>query len=425
MSTQAGVTNKWNIKPSKRSLNTINPIRSVVDNIKIPKNTTAEKPLIPLSLGDPSIFGNLPPPESSIISITRALIEGKSNGYAPSHGKVHARKAIAEKFSIDNKEDNIQHILTEEDICITSGCSGALRIAFSALSGEGDNVLIPKPGFGLYKTICGNNNVEPRQYKLIAENDWQVDLKHMESLIDENTKFILINNPSNPCGAVYNKKHLLDIIKIAEQYCLPIISDEIYGNMIFPTETFYSIASLTNQVPIIVTSGIAKQYCCPGWRVGWIVLYDSYHRMNNIKLAIRRLSQVIVGSNTLIQEAIPDMLFKTSPNYFATNNKILQENALFLYEQLLHISGLIPIKPKGAMYIMVKLDLDVLQAIKNDVDFVQKLLDQEFVFVLPGSAFSAENFIRIVFAAPIDILTDACNRIQSFCKRYSTNKITE
>lgn len=99
-------------------------------------------------------------------------------------------------------------------------------------------------------------------------------MKHMESLIDEKTAAILVNNPSNPCGSVYSKKHLEDILEVANKYRVPIISDEIYGDMVFEGHTFYPIASLTSTVPVLTVGGLAKMYVVPGWRVGWVLVYD-------------------------------------------------------------------------------------------------------------------------------------------------------
>ena len=93
-------------------------------------------------------------------------------------------------------------------------------------------------------------------------------------MIDANTVSIVVTNPSNPCGSVYSKKHLLDILAVAERHFLPIIGDEIYDGMVFKGQQFYSLASLSKNVPILSCGGIAKRYLVPGWRVGWILIYD-------------------------------------------------------------------------------------------------------------------------------------------------------
>jgi len=106
------------------------------------------------------------------------------------------------------------------------------------------------------------------------DRQWEIDLDHLEQLIDADTVAIVVTNPSNPCGSVYSKQHLLDILAIAERHFLPIIGDEIYGGLVFKGQHFYSLASLSKSVPILSCGGTAKKYLVPGWRVGWILIYD-------------------------------------------------------------------------------------------------------------------------------------------------------
>ena len=106
------------------------------------------------------------------------------------------------------------------------------------------------------------------------DRQWEIDLEHLEQQIDSNTVAIVVVNPSNPCGSVYSKQHLLDILAVAERHFLPIIGDEIYGGMVFKGQKFYSIASLSKNVPVLSCGGIGKKYLVPGWRVGWILIHD-------------------------------------------------------------------------------------------------------------------------------------------------------
>ena len=100
----------------------------------------------------------------------------------------------------------------------------------------------------------------------------------MEQLIDKDTVAIVVANPSNPCGSVYSKQHLLDILAVAEKHFLPIIADEIYNDLVFKGQHSYQIASLSKNVPILSCGGIGKKYLVPGWRVGWILIHDRNDR---------------------------------------------------------------------------------------------------------------------------------------------------
>ncbi|KAG3244409.1 Tyrosine aminotransferase [Phytophthora idaei] len=382
---------QWNVQPSDFANLCSNPIRKIVDNIKKPATST--KTLIPLSLGDPTVFGNLHCPDVLVQAIVRNTRSMQHNGYIHSAGSEVARAAIAQHFG------NMRAPLTMDDIIIASGCSGAIEIALRGLLNPGDNILLPKPGFPLYQALCEAHKIECRFYNLKPENNWEVDLEHMQSLVDDNTKAILVNNPSNPCGSVYSKPHLEDILALAESNKIPIIADEIYGDM---------------------------QFLIPGWRVGWVMVHDRNNILKDVRTAYFKLSQNILGANSLVQSAIPDLLTPVpgsaeeqslagfKQRYFAT----LENNAKFTIDTLAKIPGLEVVVPQGAMYAMVKVRTEVLTKIKDDFDFTQKLLDEESVFVLPGQCFGMTNYFRIVFSAPHEVLADAYIRVAEFCHRH-------
>ncbi|KAG3023395.1 Tyrosine aminotransferase [Phytophthora cactorum] len=382
---------QWNVQPSDFANLCSNPIRKIVDNIKKPATST--KTLIPLSLGDPTVFGNLHCPDVLVQAIVRNTRSMQHNGYIHSAGSEVARAAIAQHFG------NMRAPLTMDDIIIASGCSGAIEIALRGLLNPGDNILLPKPGFPLYQALCEAHKIECRFYNLKPENNWEVDLEHMQSLVDDNTKAILVNNPSNPCGSVYSKPHLEYILALAESNKIPIIADEIYGDM---------------------------QFLIPGWRVGWVMVHDRNNILKDVRTAYFKLSQNILGANSLVQSAIPDLLTPVpgsaeeqslagfKQRYFAT----LEDNAKFTIDTLAKIPGLEVVVPQGAMYAMVKVRTEVLTKIKDDFDFTQKLLDEESVFVLPGQCFGMTNYFRIVFSAPHEVLADAYIRVAEFCHRH-------
>jgi len=145
----------------------------------------------------------------------------KANGYGPSNGLLAAREALAKHYSSSDAP------LTSKDVFITSGCSDALNISIGVLCNEGQNILLPMPGFSLYETLASSKGIDCKFYPLLPEQNWQVDLEALEGLIDDNTAAILINNPSNPCGSNYSREHLLEILKTASRHSLPIISEYV------------------------------------------------------------------------------------------------------------------------------------------------------------------------------------------------------
>ncbi|KAI8978001.1 tyrosine aminotransferase [Pilobolus umbonatus] len=400
----------WKIQPSKVSKQAHNPIRAIVDKLKV--DPKSKKPLISLSIGDPTITGNFNVDPTINEAVIKQLIGYRSNGYPPADGTLQARTAVANHHNHPNAP------LGPNDVILANGCSGALEMCVNVLCDQGRNILLPRPGFSLYETLAATRFVETKYYNLIPERNWEADLKHMESLIDSNTSAILVNNPSNPCGSVYSKEHLTAILKLAEKHHVPIIADEIYCDLVFGKSVFYPMATLTSTVPILSVGGLAKKWLVPGWRLGWITIHDRNGVFKDINEGLHQLSQIILGPNSLIQNAIPDIFDKTPESFFKATIKQLQENVDLSMKEVSKIHGLKPVQPQGAMYMMVGIELGKFKDIKSDVDFSSKLLAEENVVCLPGECFKYPNYVRFVITPTKEQLKEAYKRIAIFCNNH-------
>ena len=312
-------------------------------------------------------------------------------------------------------------MLTLEDVVLTSGASGGLEIAIGAIADEGDNILLPCPGFSLYQTICENKGIEKQFYRLDPDNNWEIDLEHLRSLGNSRTRAILVNNPSNPCGSVYSRKHLQDIVDVAKELNVPIIADEIYYEMVFDPETdpFIPLAAVSKDVPVIAVGGIAKRFLVPGWRLGWILIHDRHGLGISIAQGIKALTTLILGPNSLVQATLPQILSSTPERFFSDTMAMLREHGTLLYNRLSEIRGLKPVRAQGTMYIMIGLELSFFkEEIRDDIQFAKLLYAEQNVCVLPGRVFGAPNFVRLVTCPSVDILEDACDRFQEFCEAH-------
>lgn len=231
----------------------------------------------PPPTGDPTIFGNLKAAPETIQAIQNAILSGKYNGYAHSAGIIEAREAVCKYI------EPCQGKVTPNDVILCSGCSSALDMCIAVVAQPGNNILIPRPGFSIYRTLAIGHGIEVRSYNLLPDRQWEVDLEQMEKLIDENTSAIVLTNPSNPCGSVFTAAHIEDILDIAERYCIPIIADEIYEHFVFPNVEYHAISSLSKNVPILSCGGLTKRFLVPGWRLGWIVIHDRNEVFNGIR----------------------------------------------------------------------------------------------------------------------------------------------
>ncbi|XP_024944186.1 tyrosine aminotransferase isoform X2 [Cephus cinctus] len=376
MSSKNYTRTRWDVQASDIARKTHNPIRSIVENIVIEPN-----------------------PNKNMIAL--------SIGYQ------EAREAVAEYSSNEFVK------VDPNDVILCSGCSCALDLCITALARPGQNILIPRPGFSIYRTLAEGLGITVRSYNLRPDSGWKIDLDDLESKIDETTAAIVINNPSNPCGSVFDRDHLLDILDIAARYYVPIIADEIYEHMVFPGRTFWSLASLSKEVPILSCSGLTKRFLVPGWRMGWITIHDRQNILDReVRKGLLSLSQRIIGSNTIVQGALPAILSKTPQKFYDDVIHTLYTQSKLAYKCIIKVPGLKPIMPDGAMYMMVYIDLGCFPEFKTELEFVQCLLMEESVFCLPGQCFDYPSYMRMVITVPEDMLQEACLRINDFCERH-------
>ncbi|XP_057277935.1 tyrosine aminotransferase isoform X2 [Pezoporus wallicus] len=351
---------RWAVRASEMSKKTFNPVRAIVDSMKVEPNP--KKAMISLSLGDPTVFGNLPTNNEVTRAVKEVLDSGRCNGYAPSVGYQSCREAVAAFYTCPEAP------LEAQDVILTSGCSQAIELALAVLANPGQNILVPRPGFSLYKTLALSMGIEVKLYNLLPEKAWEIDLKQLESLVDEKTACLIVNNPSNPCGSVFSKRHLQKILAVASRQCVPILADEIYGDMI---------------------------------RDGLV-----------------RLSQRILGPCTLVQGALERILHRTPSEFYHNTLSILKSNADLCYAALSAIPGLRPVRPAGAMYLMVEIEMEHFPEFENDVEFTERLISEQSVFCLPATCFEYPNFFRVVITVPEEMILEACSRIQEFCEMH-------
>lgn len=406
---------EWSVRVNSRAVGSTNPIRTITDAIKIDKSSG--KSFISLALGDPAACGNhMRVPDSAVSSLVEVAQGCKHNGYAVSSGLPECRRAVADYLS-----ENLPFQLSEEDVIMTSGCNQALQVCFDVLASDGCNILVPRPGFPMYETYCTYLGVETRGYNLLQEQDWEIDLDHLVKLADSRTAAIVVANPGNPCGSVYSYQHVAQIAKIAEKLRIPIIADEVYAHMAFSGHTFVPMAEFSLSVPVLTVGAVSKRWLAPGWRLGWIAVCDPHGILTKAKVmdGMQRLMQIRLGPSTLMQGAFAELLRSTPQSFYENSLKSLEAGADLCYQRVKKIPGLdCPNKPKGSMFMMVRLNPEVLDGIDDDVGFSRALVQEESVLVLPGSAFRVSNWFRIVFALPLPEMSEAWDRIEAFCNRH-------
>ncbi|VEN62454.1 unnamed protein product [Callosobruchus maculatus] len=207
-------------------------------------------------------------------------------------------------------------------------------------------------------------------------------------------------------------------MNVAHRRRIPVIADEIYERLVFPGETFVSVAALEAGVPTLICGGLAKRFLVPGWRLGWIVVHDDVSALHDIRSALVRLTQRTIGSCTLVQAALPAILHQTPSTFHESLAETLQRHAHIAFDCLKKAKGLTPYMPQGAMYMVIEVDMTGFAMFSGGLEFAGRMMEEESVFCLPGECFFLPNFMRIVITVPEELLLEACERITQFCNRY-------
>ena len=291
------------IKQSKKLIDVCYDIRGPI----LEKADALEKnghEILKLNIGNPAPFGFNAPDD--IISIVMKNL-ANAQGYMDSKGLISARQAILQEclsYGIDG--------VRLEDIYLGNGVSELISLSMQALISDGDEVLIPSPDYPLWTasvTLSGGN---PVHYLCDEKSDWHPSITDIESKINSRTRAIVIINPNNPTGAVYDEKVLTDIVELARKYELAIFADEIYGKITFNNARFIPIASLSNDVITVSFSGLSKSYRLAGFRCGWMVLSGAKQRAQSYIEGLDILSNMRLCSNVPAQFAVEPALNKDS-----------------------------------------------------------------------------------------------------------------
>lgn len=395
------------IKPADRTVGVEYAIRDIVETSKQAKSLGLD--LIYLNIGDPVKYG-FKTPRPLIEAVYKAMLDNH-NSYSDSLGIPEALEAI-EKYA---RKKGIKPV----DIFITQGASEAIEFVIASLLNPEDNVLLPCPCYPLYQAIVSKLGIEARFYDLAEDKDWEPDLESIVRQIDRKTKAIVIINPNNPTGAIYSRETLENIVKIAREHQLVILSDEIYDQFVLDEGIEHiSIASLAEDIPVITFNGLSKCYFSPGWRIGWGIVSGPEEILEDFIEAIHKLARARLCAPHPFQYAIPVAL-NNENGYMKEVIPALRRRRDLIVEGLNQIPHLSCRKPSGAFYAFPKIEIPGI----NDLDFVKRLIMEEGVVVVHGSGFGQKGgtgHFRIIFLPEERILEEALFRIERFVKKLAS-----
>ncbi len=368
--------------------------------------------VIKLNIGNPHPFGFEAPEE-----ILRDVIHNipASQGYSDSKGIYPARKAVMQYCQQIGIPD-----VDVDDVYIGNGVSELVMLGMQALVENGDEILIPAPDFPLWTaaaTLCGGT---PRHYRCDESNGWQPDLDHLRSLITPRTRGMVIINPNNPTGAVYERSTLLAMLEIAREHDLVVFSDEIYDKIVYDDAKAIPVGSLADDLLVLTLNGLSKTYRVAGFRTGWLVVSGAKSRARDFIEGLDILASLRLCSNVPTQHAIQTALggYQSIEPYLHQGGRLYeQRNAA--WQMLNDIPGITCHKPQGALYLFPRIDTRRFN-ITNDEQFVLDLLRAEKVLVVQGTGFSwpEPDHFRVVFLPHVEDLAEAMGRIEHFLSTY-------
>ncbi len=397
-----------NVKVTKRASNIEYAIRDVIVHTKdLIKNG---KKIYYLNIGDPAAFDFKTPP-----SLKEALcnaIAKEDNYYSPSEGLLELRQAVA------NKEKKINNVdISPDDVLVTEGISEGIQMLLGAIVEKGDEILFPGPTYPPYISYTKFFDGKPVSYETIEKEGWQPNIDDLRSKITEKTRAIVIINPNNPTGSVYDRKTLKEMLDIAGEHNLPVLSDEIYDQLTYE-KPFVSAANVTKDVPVVGLNGFSKVYQMTGWRLGYMYFKGVGKQLDALKDGVEKECRIRICANTPVQIAATAAL--NGPQDFVKDIvERLRQRRDFSWKRLNEIEGISTSKPEGAFYIFPKIE-GIGKRWKDDMDFVVSLLKETGVLIVNGSGFDpvyGKDHARIVFLPPCEELEEAFNCLEQFMKK--------
>lgn len=390
--------------------------------------TTAVKKLketgeefIDLRPGDPGLYFTNPSLSNILV---RAAKDERWNRYPKSTNfQNRCKEAIAH---FEKKERGVN--CSSEDIIITNGAAAALNVLHFGLLDDGDLVSAFDPshyftGPVSYFPYLGAKALPCRS---IEAKNWEPDIDDLRAKVSDKTKAIFVNNPNNPTGAVYSEKTLKKILDFAGENNVLVISDEIYGLIAFDGIHPKSIATIANDVPVIVLSGMSKFFIVPGWRVGYMCFHDPLGRIVKIVDTIKKVAGLYGFQDKSIPTPILAAAAEAFEGDFDDGKRIvrqLQINRDSLLKRINGISGLSCSKPMGALYAFPRVH-EIGETWETDDDFLVQLLEEERVAFKPGSLYGKLGYghFRTTLLPKREIFSDVCDKLERFMTRHSAEK---
>jgi aspartate aminotransferase len=387
----------------------IAPAQTMAMAAKAAELRRAGKNVISLSQGEPDFHTPANIQEAAI----RAMRDGKTR-YTEAAGTRELREAIAAKLKTDNGLE-----YAADAISVSAGAKQAIFAAFFATLNAGDEVIVPAPCWVSYPEIVKMSGGTPVVVTCGEESRFKLTAEQLEASITPKTKWLMLNSPSNPTGAVYLAEELqalADVLRRNAHVC--VLSDDIYEKLVYTSRPFVNILNVAPDLyeRTLVINGVSKVYSMTGWRIGYSAAPKTLIQAMNLVQG-----QIITSASSVSQYAALEAL-TGDQSFVAASLSAFDERRNRVVNALRDIRGLQVHEPEGAFYAYVGCD-GVLgrrtatgKLLATDQDFVLYLLEDANVAVVSGSGFLLSPYFRLSYAASVEELNEALGRIRSACE---------
>ena len=357
--------------------------------------------IVRLTSGEPDFVT----PDHIIEAAKKALDESKTF-YTPTNGIPEFRNAVAEKIHSESKAE----IDPDSEVIATPGAIEGIFLTIIGTINQGDEVLIPDPGYVGYPSCVKLAGGIPVSIPLKANEGFRINPSEIEKRITSSSKMIILNSPGNPTGSVINHDDVKEIAEIAQNHDLIVLSDDAYEKIIYDGAKHHSILSVPDMKDrTIVVGSFSKTYAMTGWRIGYLVgSRDLVQALTKIQ------SSIVLCTNAVVQSAAVAAL-KGSQNCVDEMVNEYDERRRYIVRRLNKIAGISCPMPRGAFYVFPNVREYGLDSLK----LTELLIRKAKVAVYPGMSYGrqGEGHIRLSYASSLDNIKTALDRLEETLER--------
>ncbi len=343
-------------------------------------------------------------------------IEENQTRYTAASGTPELKEAICFRLQQD-----FGLCYKPSEIAVASGAKHSLYVALQCLLNPGDEVILPAPYWVSYIEMIRMCGAVPVVIESTHAEDFKITPEKLEAAITSKTKLVILNNPSNPTGMIYDRDELQALADVCVAHDLYIISDEIYYCLVYDERPFTSVAALGDAIKerTILVNGVSKAYAMTGWRIGYTAAPERI-----TKLMSNYLGHSTAAPSTISQAAAVEA-FRGSQDSVRMMHEAFEERRNYMVERMNAIPHISCLKPQGAFYVMMNLE-EVLghtirgHQINSSDDFAAAFVQEEMVATVPGSAFGAEGYVRWSYATDMETIRKAMDRLERFMNDMQT-----